>query len=264
MARRRMFSLDVVDTDQFLDMSPTAQNLYFHLGMRADDDGFVSSPKKIVAVCRSVPDDLKLLVAKGFVIPFEDGVILITDWRANNYIRKDRYIETRFKEYLDTVEVENDKYILASSSDGSTCGIPKGSQMGDKVSTDGCHRIGKDRIGKINISNSIAIAKAREGIPTYQEVEAYCEEHNYKVSPSRFFEYNQTREWKYKNGKDITDWQTLLDKWESKEGGYSDNTQYTPRYTPETPEEPREDHQKGVIDGIAGPNYTPKPDDPFQ
>ena len=152
------------------------------------------------------------------------------------------------------LEVNNQQYSMSEYCQQSV----------NKVSTNGCHRIGKDRIGKINISNSIAIAKAREGIPTYQEVEAYCEEHNYKVSPSRFFEYNQTREWKYKNGKDITDWQTLLDKWESKEGGYSDNTQYTPRYTPETPEEPREDHQKGVIDGIAGPNYTPKPDDPFQ
>lgn len=256
MAKRRMFSLDIVDTDIFLDMPPTTQNLYFHLGMRADDDGFVAAPKKIAKLCNGTPDDIKILVAKGYIIPFDDGVVLVTDWMINNQIRKDRYTETRFKEHLNTIVSEDGRYKKSLATKWQ----PNGNQM----ATDGCHRIGKDRIGKINISNSIAIAKAREGIPTYQEVEAYCEEHNYKVSPSRFFEYNQTREWKYKNGKDITDWQTLLDKWESKEGGYSDNTQYTPRYTPETPEEPREDHQKGVIDGIAGPNYTPKPDDPFQ
>ena len=146
MARRRMFSLDVVDTDKFMDMPPTTQNLYFHLGMRADDDGFVSSPKKVAMICGSCATDLQLLVSNDFIIPFENGVILITDWKANNYLRKDRYIESRFKEYLDTVEVDNDKYIVAASSTSLTCGIPKDNQTVDKRQTDGCHRLGKDRI----------------------------------------------------------------------------------------------------------------------
>ena len=71
MAKRRMFSLDVVDTDSFLDLPASSQSLYFHLGMRADDDGFVSSPKRITAMVGAAGDDLKLLIAKGFVIPFE-------------------------------------------------------------------------------------------------------------------------------------------------------------------------------------------------
>lgn len=146
MARRRMFSLDVVDTDKFMDMPPTTQNLYFHLGMRADDDGFVSSPKKVAMICGSCATDLQLLVSNDFIIPFENGVILITDWKANNYLRKDRYTESRFKEYLDTVEVDNDKYIVAASSTSLTCGIPKDNQTVDKRHTDGCHRLGKDRI----------------------------------------------------------------------------------------------------------------------
>lgn len=146
MARRRMFSLDVVDTDKFMDMPPTTQNLYFHLGMRADDDGFVSSPKKVAMICGSCATDLQLLVSNDFIIPFENGVILITDWKANNYLRKDRYTESRFKEYLDTVEVDNDKYIVAASSTSLTCGIPKDNQTVDKGHTDGCHRLGKDRI----------------------------------------------------------------------------------------------------------------------
>lgn len=146
MARRRMFSLDVVDTDKFMDMPPTTQNLYFHLGMRADDDGFVSSPKKVAMICGSCATDLQLLVSNDFIIPFENGVILITDWKANNYLRKDRYTESRFKEYLDTVEVDNDKYIVAASSTSLTCGIPKDNQTVDKRHTDGCRRLGKDRI----------------------------------------------------------------------------------------------------------------------
>lgn len=162
MARRRMFSLDVVDTDKFMDMPPTTQNLYFHLGMRADDDGFVSSPKKVAMICGSCATDLQLLVSNDFIIPFENGVILITDWKANNYLRKDRYTESRFKEYLDTVEVDNDKYIVAASSTSLTCGIPKDNQTVDKRHTDGCHRLGKDRIelGKDRIDiNKTQVAK---------------------------------------------------------------------------------------------------------
>ena len=98
MARRRMFSLDVVDTDRFLDMPSSTQALYFHLGMRADDDGFVASPKRTAAMCGCSADDLNLLAAKGFVRPFESGVLVIIDWRKNNQIRPDRYTPTQFLE----------------------------------------------------------------------------------------------------------------------------------------------------------------------
>ena len=98
MARRRMFSLDVVDTDRFLDMPSSTQNLYFHLGMHGDDDGFVSSPKRIANNCGSNADELKILIQKEFVIPFESGVVVIIDWKRNNLIRPDRYVPTLFTE----------------------------------------------------------------------------------------------------------------------------------------------------------------------
>ena len=98
MAKRRMFSLDVVDTDTFLDLPASSQSLYFHLGMRADDDGFVSSPKRITAMVNASGDDLKLLMAKGFVIPFDSGVCVIRDWKVNNYIQSDRYTPTLYME----------------------------------------------------------------------------------------------------------------------------------------------------------------------
>lgn len=96
MAQRRMFSLEVCDTDAFLELPASSQSLYFHLGLRADDDGFVSSPRKITAMVNCSTDDLKLLIAKRFVIPFQSGVCVIRDWKVNNYIQRDRYHETRY------------------------------------------------------------------------------------------------------------------------------------------------------------------------
>ena len=98
MARKRMFDLQIVDTDLFLEMPQSTQNLYFHLGMRADDDGFVGNPKRIIRTIGANEDDLKILFSKQFIIPFESGIVVIRHWKLNNYLRKDRYIETIYKE----------------------------------------------------------------------------------------------------------------------------------------------------------------------
>lgn len=108
MANRRMFSLDVVNTDNFLDMPTSAQCLYFHLGMRADDDGFVSSPKMIAKIANCSEDDLKLLVAKGYIIPFQKGIIVIRHWKQSNYIPKDRYKPTIYSEEIEQLTVKKD------------------------------------------------------------------------------------------------------------------------------------------------------------
>lgn len=137
MAQRRMFSLAVVDTDNFLDMPQSTQNLYFHLGMRADDDGFVASPRKIIKIIGAASDDLKLLITKGYIIPFENGVCVITDWHQNNYLQKDRYKETVYT---------TEKSLLQKQKNGSyTLCI----QDGNKPDTQ--DRLGKDRLGKDRI-----------------------------------------------------------------------------------------------------------------
>lgn len=115
MANRRMFSLDVVDTDIFLDLPTSSQALYFHLGMRADDDGFVSSPKRITVMIGANHDDLKLLIAKGFVIAFEEGVIVISHWKRNNYLKTDRHKNTIYQNQLATLVVDNGIYELDTS-----------------------------------------------------------------------------------------------------------------------------------------------------
>lgn len=96
MAERRMFSKTIIDSDAFLEMPLSSQALYFHLSMRADDDGFINNPKKIQRTIGSSDDDLKLLIAKRFIIPFESGIVVIKHWKLHNYIQKDRYKPTIF------------------------------------------------------------------------------------------------------------------------------------------------------------------------
>jgi hypothetical protein len=149
MANRRMFSKSVVDTDPFLELPATAQLLYFHLGMRADDDGFVASPKKIMRMIRSSEDDLKTLIIKGYIIPFESGIILIKHWRQHNFIRKDRYTKTvHIAEFRLIRDGGNGEYCLPTDiplaiPDGNQSS-PDGLPLGDA----GQDRLGKDRSGK--------------------------------------------------------------------------------------------------------------------
>jgi len=132
MASRRMFSQTVVGSDSFLDMPVSVRELYFHLGMYADDDGFVS-PKMVTRVVGASEDDLKILIAKGFVIPFESGIACITHWKQNNYLRKDRYTATRYhKEKALLVEGKISLIYQRISS-----GIPTVDQMVDNRYTSG-------------------------------------------------------------------------------------------------------------------------------
>lgn len=94
MAERRMFAKTIIDSDAFLDMPLSSQALYFHLSMRADDDGFLNNPRKIQKMIGASDDDLKLLCAKRFLIPFESGIVVIKHWRIHNYIQSDRYKPT--------------------------------------------------------------------------------------------------------------------------------------------------------------------------
>ena len=143
MADKRMFSLKIVDSDLFLDMPLSSQCLYFHLSMRADDDGFVDNPKKIIKIIGANEDDLKILITKGFVIVFERGIIVITHWKINNYIRNDRRKETMYiTEKQSLTQTENGAYIKLEN-----LGIPNDNQ----VSTICPHSIGKGRLDKVSI-----------------------------------------------------------------------------------------------------------------
>lgn len=112
MAERRMIARKIIDTDIFLDMPITTRLLYYELNWRADDDGFVSSPKKILRSAGCSDDDLRILITKQFVIPFESGIVLIRDWKIHNYIRMDRYNETVYRDEKSTVMLdESNRYV---------------------------------------------------------------------------------------------------------------------------------------------------------
>jgi hypothetical protein len=113
MAERRMFAKTIVDSDAFLDMPQSTQLLYFHLGMKADDDGFVNKPKSIMRDIGCKDDDLKILASKKFIIPFDSGVIVLKHWKIHNYIAKDRYNETKYKTEKELLGLdENQSYTL--------------------------------------------------------------------------------------------------------------------------------------------------------
>lgn len=113
MAERRMLSKKIIESDAFLDMPLSAQALYLHLNMAADDDGVVNAPKRVQRTCGAADDDLKLLQAKGFIIAFESGVIVVKHWRINNYIPKDRYHPSEYLEELSQLYVKaNNAYTL--------------------------------------------------------------------------------------------------------------------------------------------------------
>lgn len=143
-----MFAKTIIDSDIFLDMPLSTQCLYFHLSMRADDDGFINNPKKIQRMVGSSDDDLKLLIAKNFIIPFESGVVVIKHWKIHNYIQKDRYKETLYKDEKSLLITDKNKEYFI--------GIPKVDDEDTKCIHDVSNpetqvRLGKDRIGKYSI-----------------------------------------------------------------------------------------------------------------
>lgn len=148
MAERRMFAKTIIDSDAFLDMPCSTQCLYFHLSMRADDDGFINNPNKIQRMVGCSADDLRLLVAKKFIIPFESGIVVIKHWKIHNYIQKDRYKETVYQEEKSMLEVQsNNSYSLMDT---------RRKQIGYKMDT-------QDSIGESSLEQ-VEVRKEEEDI----------------------------------------------------------------------------------------------------
>lgn len=180
MAQRRMFSLRIIDTDKFLDMPATARELYFELGMRADDDGFISNAKTIRRMVGASEEDLRMLIKKEYLIAWEDGVVVITDWRAQNQIRKDRYKDTLYVDKLKELVVnENGRYIKAPE-----VGCQSGNQMATNRQPNGNHlapqyRLGKSRVVKSSLdttTNNIYIDIDLKGLtPTDGQLASFAQ-----------------------------------------------------------------------------------------
>lgn len=160
MAERRMFTKKITDSDPFTEMPLSAQALYFHLNMNADDDGFLNNPKKIQRSIGASEDDLKLLIAKRFILTFEKGVIVIKHWRMHNLLRKDRYSETQYIEEKDTLLLQKDGSYTEKPPElpTATAWQPNGNQMATQYS------IGKESIGKASmVEGSVVPATTADG-----------------------------------------------------------------------------------------------------
>lgn len=156
MAERRMFAKTIIDSDAFLDMPLSTQSLYFHLSMRADDDGFINNPKKIQRMVGCGDDDLKLLMAKRFILVFDSGVIVIKHWKIHNYIRNDRYKPTLYQEEKAELAEKNSKAYTFKTEvieSENHLGIPDDNRMGYQMDTQ--VRLGKDRLVKDKKKNSV-------------------------------------------------------------------------------------------------------------
>lgn len=203
-----MFSKKIIDTDWFMDMPASTQNLYFHLSMRADDDGFVASPRRIIKLVGASEDDYKLLIAKSFVIPFDSGVCVITDWRINNYLRADRYTETMYQEEKNKLSLdENGKYNL-----GIPSGIP---DVNPEYSISISNSISNSNINN-NSTNNKESTNKRFTPPTFEEVSSYCEERQNGIDAQRFIDFYASKGWKVGN-QAMKDWKACVRTWEKRE-----------------------------------------------
>lgn len=160
MAQRRMFSPDIVGSDAFLDMPTSSQALYFHLGMYADDDGFVN-PKRIMRMVGVQDDDLKVLISKRFVLPFENGVVVIKHWKINNLVRKDWYKETPY--------IEQKKTLYLKES-GAYTDNPSHIKLVNETTPESLtvrpRRLGKVRLGKNTIQATETVADEKPKFST--------------------------------------------------------------------------------------------------
>ena len=203
MGDRRMLTRKVTDDDHFMSLSSSAQALYLHLSMSADDDGFCNQVALCMFKAHASVSDLEALLTLRYVYQFESGVIVIKHWRMANALRKDRYTPTVWqKEYAQLSLKENGAYTLNGGCQVVANGLP-----------DGCPNISKDKISKDKISKDKLISSGDKHHPTLDEVKEYCSDRGNKVDPERWFDYYTSNGWKV--GKNpMKDWKAAVRTWE--------------------------------------------------
>lgn len=197
MAERRMFAKTIVLSDAFLDMPLSARALYMTLGVVADDDGFVNNPKSIMRQCGASQDDMNILLLKKFLIAFDSGVVVIKHWRINNYLRSDRYQETKYLDEKNQLRIEeNGSYTI--NSVGIPGGIPNRGYP-DK------NRIDKDRVDKSSVEFDLfwRAYPRKDGKKTAKEKFDRLEDIDVQVLIRAIEKQKQSSQWQRDNGRYI-------------------------------------------------------------
>ena len=193
MAERRMFTKKITDSDAFVELPSAAQALYFHLNQGADDDGFNNQVQMAMWKAHASIDDLKVLLAKNYIIRFESGVIVIKHWRMHNTLRKDRYTPTNFQEELNQLGLkDNGAYTLG-------CQVV-------------AERLPQVSIGKVSLGEDrLVTTTTTEAAPTLTEVYIYfrsCVDEGYLSEAEKFHAYNTKRGWDC-----LPNWKATADLW---------------------------------------------------
>lgn len=198
MANKRMFDKKVVGSDKFIDLPNSSKALYFMAGMEADDKGFFQ-PRKLQRMCGFSDDDYKILIAKGFFITFESGVMVVTDWNKNNWLDSRRVTETEYIDELNMLKLINQKYEIIQEVDSAK-------QMLSQYS-----------IEENSIEyNKKEIYKERNfKKPTLEEIQEYIKEKNMNVNPETFYNYFTESNWKDSKGNKVKNWKQKLITWNS-------------------------------------------------
>ena len=214
MAERRMFAKTIIDSDAFLEMPLSSQALYFHLSMRADDDGFVNNPNRIARTVGANKNDLDVLIGKRFILAFDSGVIVIKHWRINNYLQNDRAKPTIYQEEMAQLELKDNK---AYTEKDDHVYILDTAYTQDSI---GENRLDKNRLVESKEKNGASVKPSAPRFikPTIEEVIAYCQERNNDVDPQKWFDYYVANGWKV--GRNVMkDWKAAVRTWEK--NGYS-------------------------------------------
>lgn len=230
MAEKRMFAKSVIDSDIFLDMPLSTQALYFHLSMRADDDGFINNPKKIQRMIGCSDDDMRILCAKSFIIPFESGVVVIKHWKIHNYIQKDRYKETIYLEEKSSLK-ENKNKEYERVQDPCTQNV---------YNMDTQIRLDKIRLDKVSVEGNAPQPKAITSThqfnpPSLEEVKSYCSERKNGIDAERFIDFYASKGWLIGKTK-MKDWKAAIRTWERRDKEHAPKQSNFPDYSNDLPD----------------------------
>ena len=212
MANKRMYTKDITDSDPFIEMSSAAQALYFHLNQGADDDGFNNQVQMAMWKAHASTDDLKVLLAKNYIIRFDNGVIVIKHWRLHNTLRKDRYTPTNYQEELNQLGIkENGTYTIGRQTVAN--GLPNGCHSIDKGSLVEGSIVEESIEDAPDINVGHKTTTKRFVPPTVEQVREYCLERGNIVDPQRFVDYYTANGWMVGKNK-MKDWKAAVRTWE--------------------------------------------------
>lgn len=203
----------VTDDDHFQNLSSSAQALYLHLNMAADDDGFCNQINSSMFKAHASVEDLEALLRNRYIYQFENGVIVIKHWRMANALRKDRYTPTAFQEELAKLQLkDNGSYTLVADW------LPDGCQM---VATDK-NRLEEIRLDKSSLDNSMAVSDKPKAVkrfkpPTIEEIQTYIDENFFMVDANKFFDYYTANGWTIGGKSKMKDWKATVRNWDRRE-----------------------------------------------